>query len=398
MTTPYQRISYRIKAYPRMQKKTGKHPFGLQIVINGDARMLPIDVVWFAADFDTKTETFKHNAQHPEVVRDLNLIIGKEKSRANDILTRYRLRNQPITLKQFRWEFSNYTSRENIHEWLELRADKLLADGEVTLASRKTYRTKFLRLKNYHPDPISFAEIDKTFIIKFDLWLRSSLAYNTAVGTHKTFSKFFTLAVKEGMIHQSPYHDNDKIVKKYADGDRDCLEPDEVERLIALLKDRNKLTETQLNVLEMFVFSCTSGGYRFSELIILHSNNIKNGEVRLYTPKGGRTGVNLKVPLPEIGLKLIEGRKGKIFKAVAEPVANRTLKTLASMAQISKSISFHSARDTFGTLYTYYGGDIVTLSKEIFRHHSIDTTMIYQKKSERMKKEGMKNFDVFKLP
>ncbi|WP_461791700.1 Arm DNA-binding domain-containing protein [Pedobacter sp.] len=102
-----------------MQKKTGKHPFGLQIVINGDARMLPINIIWYARDFDSRTETFKFNDEHPDIVRDLNLIVGKEKARVNDILTRYRLTNKVLTLKQFRWEFSNYTSRENVHEWLK---------------------------------------------------------------------------------------------------------------------------------------------------------------------------------------------------------------------------------------------------------------------------------------
>lgn len=381
-----------------MQKKTGKHPFGLQIVINGDARMLPINIIWYACDFDSRTETFKFNAEHPDIVRDLNLIIGKEKARVNDILTRYRLTNKILTLKQFRWEFSNYTSRENVHEWLKMRADKMETDGEVTKASRKTYSTKFGRLTNFHPDPISFAEIDQAFVVKFDQWLRSNFAFNTTVGTHKTFSKFFKLAVKEGLLHQSPYFENNKVAKRYTEGERDCLDPEELERLIALLGNRHLLSDTQINVLEMFIFAATSGGYRFSELLILNSNHIKNGHVKLYTPKGAKTGVNLNVPLPEIGLQLIAGRKGKIFKTEAEPVANRTLKVLASMADIKKDISFHSARDTFGTLYTYYGGSVVTLSKDIFKHSKLETTMIYQKRSDKMKNEEMKNFDVFKLP
>lgn len=340
------RISYQVRPFPRVQKKTGKNAFGLQIVINGDARMIPIDILWYAKYFDPKTETFKHSAEYPDIVSDLNLLIGEEKSRVNDILTRYRLNDMPITLKQFRWEFSNCASRENIHEWLKMRADKMETDGDVKHASRKTYTTKFLRLANFHPNPISFAELDQAFIIRFDQWLRSKFVYNTAVGTHKTFSKFFKIAVKEGLLHQSPYFENTKIAKSYTEGDRDCLEPEELERLIALMSKRYLLSDLQLNVLEMFVFAATSGGYRYSELLILHSNHIKNGHVKMYTPKGARTGVNLSVPLPQIGLNLIAGRKGKIFTAVAEPLANRTLKALASMAEITKDISFHSAHDT----------------------------------------------------
>ncbi len=397
MKSVIQKISYQIRPYPTIQKKTGKHAFGLQIVIDGDPRMLPIEIYWFKDEFDLVSETFKYSDLNADKLRDMNFAIAKEKSRANDILMRYRLTDRLITHKQFRWEFTNYASRDNMHDWLANRADKMLSDGEIKLPSRTTYTTKFARFKSFYPGSLAISDINSGLILKFDNYLRSSYAFNTVIGTHKTFRKFFTLAVNEGLIPESPYI-GIKIKNSYKEGERECLEPSELIQLISLFKEKDLLTETQLNILEMYVFAATSGGYRFSELQILHSKHIKFGVLRLDTVKGEDSGVSLKVDLPDIGKKIVEGRKGLIFKPVVEQTANKTLKVLMSMAGINKHITFHSARDTFGTFYVYYGGDITVLSKDIFKHSKLETTMIYQKKSSEMKRRDMQNFNRFTLP
>ncbi|MFD2581494.1 tyrosine-type recombinase/integrase [Pedobacter vanadiisoli] len=397
MNSVIQKISYQIRPYPTIQKKTGKHAFGLQIVIDGDPRMLPIEIYWYKDQFDFKSELFLISDIEPDRVRDLNFSIAKEKSRANDILMRYRLTDRLITHKQFKWEFTNYASRENVHEWLESRADKMLSDGEIKLPTRTTYTTKFARFKSFYPGPLPISDINSVLITKFNNYLRSNYAYNTVIGTHKTFRKFLTLAGKEGLIPESPYTST-KINNSYIEGERESLEPYELIQLINLFKEKERLTETQLNVLEMFVFAATSGGYRFSELQILHSKHIKFGVLRLDTVKGENSGVSLRVDLPDIGKKIIEGRKGLIFRTVSEQTANKTLKVLTSMAGINKHITFHSARDTFGTFYVYYGGDITVLSKDILKHSKLETTMIYQKKSSEMKRKDMQNFNRFSLP
>lgn len=396
MKNVFQKISYQIRPFSRMQKKSGKHPFGLQIVINGDARLLPIDVLWFVNEFDYVGEVFRHSAKYPELVRDLNLILAKEKSRANDIITRYRLNDRNLSHKQFRWEFKNYTSRENVHDYLRGLADKLRNDGVVYEHTYHNYLSCFRRFKHFSSDNLPFSEITTALVLKFDSYLRKTFKHNTVSSTHVVLHKFFKQAAKDGLLLESPY--NEKINRRYIEGDREALTLEELKQLIKLFENRSNLSETQLNVLEMFVFSATSGGYRFSELQTMTSDNVKFGVLRMQTIKGKKFGVQLHIDLPEIGLKIIENRKGKLFAKVSEQAGNREIKKLVAMADIKKHITFHSARDTFGTLYVYMGGDITTLSKEIFKHAKLETTMIYQKKSDDMKRKDMKNFDVFELP
>jgi hypothetical protein len=50
--------------------------------------MHPIELVWFADQFNTKTEMFSYGYGNDEKTRDDNLKIAKEKRRVNDIITR----------------------------------------------------------------------------------------------------------------------------------------------------------------------------------------------------------------------------------------------------------------------------------------------------------------------
>ena len=90
---------------------------------------------------------------------------------------------------------------------------------------------------------------------------------------------------------------------------------------------------------------------------------------------------------------LIEGREGRLFEPMTDQHINLMLKILATKANIQKRLSYHCARDTFGTLFIELGGDIKTL-KELMGHYSIKTTEIYLKMSDKRKAMLMNNFDV----
>lgn len=392
-----QKISYQIRPYPYMNKKTGKNSFGLQIIINGSPRMLPIEVSWYKKDFDTNKELFITNENQFEELNDLNLTIGKEKALANDIITRYRHNNRALTHQLFKIEFNWGTSASNVHEFLKTKSKELLKEGDFEESSLPPQINVFKRLAQFHDKPLPFNEVDTGFLLRFEKFLRGKgYKHNTIVQTHKVLKKYFRIAADLGLMIY-PYKKG-KTKSNFVAGDREALNLEELQRLIALFADKEKLSDTLLTTLEMYVFSATSGGYRFSELQMLTSDHIKNGRLKMETLKGRRYGIELDIKLPEIGLKMIEGRTGKIFNKISEQTARKRLKTLAEMAEINKNVKFHSSRDTFCTLYIYFGGSLITLSKDVVKHSKIETTMIYQKKSDEMVNEEMKNFDRFEMP
>ncbi|TNE31789.1 MAG: hypothetical protein EP346_00065, partial [Bacteroidetes bacterium] len=61
-------------------------------------------------------------------------------------------------------------------------------------------------------------------------------------------------------------------------------------------------------------------------------------------------------------------------------------------AGIKKSITFHCARHTFGTLFIAIGGELMVL-KELMGHSKISTTTEYVKMANGIKKSQIKLFD-----
>lgn len=62
----------------------------------------------------------------------------------------------------------------------------------------------------------------------------------------------------------------------------------------------------------------------------------------------------------------------------------------AKAAGIEKHVTFHMSRHTCATLLLYFGADIYTVSK-ILGHTSIQTTQIYAKVADEMKRTAVNN-------
>lgn len=83
---------------------------------------------------------------------------------------------------------------------------------------------------------------------------------------------------------------------------------------------------------------------------------------------------------------------GSLFKPYSDDFINEAFKIIAARAQIDKNLSYHSTRDTFGTLYIELGGDPFSL-KELMGHTNIATTQLYVKMAARKKTSLVQNFN-----
>lgn len=233
---------------------------------------------------------------------------------------------------------------------------------------------------------ISDITIDK--IREYDAyWKQKGKKRNTIVGYHKDIKKQLGAAVKKNIIIKNPYDD---FKFSYVPGDREALDIDEVNKLYKLYQS-NTLTENLHEVLRRFLFSCITG-LRISDTHVVKREMITNNVLK-FTPQKGRSFAKIiKLPLPAKALELIEGRHGLLFKNTSDKHINFLLKVLGPKAGIEKELSYHCARDTFGTIFMEMGGDIKTL-KELMGHTDIKTTEIYLKMSDKRKVNLMNNFD-----
>jgi len=129
---------------------------------------------------------------------------------------------------------------------------------------------------------------------------------------------------------------------------------------------------------------------RMSDIKIFTMEQIK-GEFILINPvKTKRTNneivaIPITKPIRYILNRVTKYRvHGKIFETYADAVTNRMLKKIASMLDINKEISFHSARHTFATYFLEKTDDLATLQK-LLGHSDIKQTMVYVHLTEKKK-------------
>jgi integrase/recombinase XerD len=385
-----QKISYHIRPFDYV-KKNGVVAFFLRLTIDRTSIRIPLEIEFFAALFDSDKEQFRYDGINDEEIAELNIIFNTEKGKANDLIRFYRLSKRKVDPQTFKSDFLNFASRDEFIFWAEQKLQSDLAGDIIKNQTFKNKRNRLSHFKNFVKGHILFSEVNLKSIIDFDNYLRKSvkLKHNSALAAHNSLNSIFKAAVDTGINFENPYKKFQ--IKSYVPGDRQPLEKFELKELQKTYKS-GKLNEMQIEVLRKFLFSCFTG-LRISDSKQLDYFHIDEGVIRLATIKGQRFGKEIKIPIPDYALSLLEDRnRGLVFLPISDQEVNRTLKEIASIAEIKKKLTFHVSRDTFATLFIELGGDAPTLM-ELLGHSEIKTTMIYVKLSEKRKEKMMMNFN-----
>lgn len=353
-------------------------------------RDIPIGVVWPKEKFDKIAQILKPRYPGDQDVEAKNLLIAEFKHVAHRLQLRGFLKRTTISLDDLMHEFRSVNSSSDFFAFMEEDIERLYKTQIISNPTWRRHRCSLHTLQKFWDRPsLSFLDIDLDFIERFDAWAFKvhKKKSNTVSGYHKDFKKYLNRAVKKELIDVNPYSE---FSFKYVDGERSVLSRDEVKMLYKLWKENRIIPEEQ-EVLRRFLFSCVTG-LRISDTSQVTRNMI-SGKTLIFTPYKGRLkGKLLKVPLSAIAFTLIEGREKELFMDYSHSYINATLKLIAARADISKRLTYHVARDTFGTTFVEMGGDVKSL-QSLMGHSNIKTTMIYLKMSDHHKEKLMANFD-----
>lgn len=279
-----------------------------------------------------------------------------------------------------------------LSEWLrQLLADDL-RKGKKT---ERQYRYLATLLKRYKPTDTLLQEIDTAFCSGFLDFLKQTrngktkipkpLSENSCHNYYKRFNCALNAAVRAGHIASNPFASIAADNKpKIVESPKTYLTPDELRRLIG--------TECKnADVKRAFLFSCFCG-LRISDVRALEwSQIIQNGQrtsIELVMQKNKRP---IYVKLSDEAKRWLPANaatRGKVFLLPASPTVNHQLQTWAERAQISRHVTFHTARHTFATLLLTMGADLYTTSK-LLGHSDIKTTQIYAKIVDKKKDEAI---------
>ena len=255
-------------------------------------------------------------------------------------------------------------------------AQEYLAKDKENLAplTIRTYYWNLRKLQYYKPD-LDCAGVDEEFVRGFRNHLQQRGDKPATVNKALSVFRIFTnKMMADGLVEGKPF---EKIKVGRVFSRRGFLTVRELKSLYLNFMDRRRfLTETEQDVMRVFLFSCFTG-LRYSDLLSLNANEIFDWKIRKQMHK---TGDPVYVPIP-LQARLLLPEKltdGPVFRVVENSHFNRTLRSAAKKLGYYKHVHCHLARHTFATTCITLGIPLPATSK-LLGHRNLDTTLIYAK-------------------
>ncbi len=315
---------------------------------------------------------------HPNAIK-LNRQISDFVAKLQSVELDRRNAGKPFTL-DILTEFLKGRFTNSFTDFMKLEIE---ADRTTAPATKIGQTTTLKALQKFKKD-IIFDELTFDLLTNFERFLfDEGLHTNTVNKYFRHIRKFVNLAINKDLFDLNRYPFR-KFRIKSETTTREYLSPEELTAFenITLPPELAHLQK----VLDMFLFSCYTG-LRFSDISALSKNKLRTIDGNLWIDTTMiKTTEPIRIPLYllfdgkpiEILNRHTQPDRNYIFDDLTNQYVNRCLKELATLAGITKTVTFHTARHTQATFLLYKGVNITTVQK-LLGHKKLQTTQIYSK-------------------
>lgn len=239
-------------------------------------------------------------------------------------------------------------------------------------------RLQEFMLDVYKVNDIPLQDVNKRFLDKLYLWLRSTrgLSNNTAVKFMHRFSSIHKMARDNGWVTGDPFKQQSLHLDKV---DRGYLTAEEIARIQTKEFESQRLERIR----DIFLFSCYTG-LAYIDIYNLSSEHLKiwSDGSQWISFRRQKTKVPFNVRLLGVPLQILKKyehcRSGnKLLPVPSNQKCNEYLKEIATVCGINKDITFHLARHTFATTITLENGVPIETVSKMLGHTNVRTTQIY---------------------
>ncbi len=321
--------------------------------------------------------------------KDKNLIIESIRSRINNVLVKYRLRDRKLTRETFLRAYRRPSDFETFVEFARYHQNKISArQAESTI---RTENAVLAKLEEAFPD-MAIDELDEDKLEDFFSFMlkEKSNNRNTANKNMTILKKFARAAWKGGYLEEDPFK-NWKIGKTTSSVV--YLDEEELRKVMEIYTS-GKLKLIEHQTIEVFLL------LTFSSLHIGDAQNLQLEQIgeksftyyrkKLETRNPKPIVVPVSEPMRRI-LRNIVGvrKKGKVLLGYpTEQTMNKKLKDIMPQIGIEKTVTLKVARHTFATIFLRKTRDLAAL-KEIMGHSEFRETLVYAHVMEESKIEGV---------
>lgn len=321
--------------------------------------------------------------------KDKNLIIESIRSRINNVLVKYRLKDRKLTRETFLRAYRRPSDFETFVEFARYHQNKIAArEAEST---KKTEDAVLAKLEEKFPD-MAIDELDEDRLDEFYSYMLGELGNNrnTANKNMTILKKFARAAWRAGYLEEDPFR-NWKIGKTTPSVT--YLDEDELKQLLQIYES-GTLSLVKHQSLEVFLF-LTFSSLHIGDALSLQMEQIGERSFTYYRIKlENRNPKPIVVPVCEPMRRILNNivgvrRKGKVLLGYpCEQTMNEKLKLIMADAGINKKVTLKVARHTFATIFLRKTRDLATL-KEIMGHSEFRETLVYAHVMEESKEEGV---------
>lgn len=254
---------------------------------------------------------------------------------------------------------------------------KALVNSEFSPLTLERYETSFRHTQAYMKwklkvDDIDIKKLNYEFISDYEFWLKSKRKcdHNTSVKYLSNFKKIVHICIKNGWLERDPFV-GFKMTKREVE--RSFLVQEELKRII----DKQFVAPRMNQVKDIFIFCCYTG-LAYADVEKLTREEITTGidsEQWIWTSRQ-KTDTATRIPLLSQALEILDrykddpqcAIKGRLLPVLSNQKMNTYLKEIADACDITKKMTFHTARHTFATTVTLSNGvPIETVGKMIYR-------------------------------
>ncbi|HSI70822.1 MAG TPA: site-specific integrase [Gillisia sp.] len=335
--------------------------------------------------------------------KDLNQYLDQEYSKIFQCYQDLRIEGKVLSPENIKSKyfggFDQIVSLEDLYKYHnENFFSKLKHNTSRLYITSQNYIRSFIK-KEYRRSDFYLKELDYSFIIKFENYLRSvrprhyqiRLQHNAVMKHLQRLRKMVTLAFHLEWIDRDPFV---KFKPHLELKEREFLTVEELHKIENLEPEIPRLQKVR----DLFIFSCYTG-ISYSDLMLLTPQNVSIGiDKKLWIiTRREKNGNQVKLPLLSNAIIILEKYRNdrdcqisnSLLPLISNQKLNSYLKEIATTCKIRKNVTFHLARHTFATTVALTNGVPIETVSKILGHRKLSTTQIYAKVIERKVSEDM---------
>lgn len=272
-------------------------------------------------------------------------------------------------------------------DFMRIRSRERVKEKQIKSHTRDNHISTANILEANRGVSVPVSMIGKRWLEKYLVFLMETMSYSGAWSHIKNIRTYIGEAKDKGIaIH--PTFDEFKLEKP--ESDPVWLEREELESILGVYQSPSTSTINKTYI-KAFLFACFTG-LRVSDLRRFDLSWIVGNEI-VFTPVKQR--ITQKKPqivrIPVIGVAkqfLLTLKDGDKLMERSDVKFNKHLKVIASLAGISKNLTSHVARHTFGTLMAIQNTPVAVIAN-LLGHKTLKSTMIYIHIAEKIRQNEM---------